>query len=211
MNRSSSCRKVLRASAFLVCSLLFCAFVTAQAADDSSWGNYALKGFADIYYPQPVSWMPATSTWFLVLLPLLYFLSKKFLSAYRVWNKNAYRRSALERIERIALSIKKPGQNEIDALPSLLKAVALQSFSRPTVANLSTSDWLNFLAESSYSSSDKKLRHDGQRFLGSDGELLLRIAYEKESSSVEQRHLSELVDLSRRWIKHHDGSESRDD
>lgn len=80
------------------------------------------------------------------------------------------------------------------ALPALLKRTAIAATSREEVASLSGEEWLRFL--------DRSLGN-GRDFEQGVGRLLVQLAYSPKPPSTSSHQLESLVDLSRRWIRHH--------
>ena len=196
-------------------SLLCSEFVFSSAVESQRpWGNYALKDFSGLEYPEPVSWFPATIAWVFILIPICFFFFYKAYHCYRLWQKNAYRRSALAKLSAIALMVEQGDECQVGEIPVLLKAVALRSFARADVASLSGQQWLAFLETSCALSTNRSIKKNGPRFLGADGALLLALAYQPRYNVGGSNHtkpLNDLLKLCRCWVKHHSGSESAND
>ena len=82
--------------------------------------------------------------------------------------------------------------NALAELPALLKKVALQEFSRETVAGLSGSAWIRFL--------DASL--PGCPFQEGPGDLLVALSYADSArlAALEPGNLFQLLDLSEAWL-----------
>ena len=97
--------------------------------------------------PDPVSWMPQTSGWWVLLAWLL---GLAVLGAWRIVahrHRNRYRREALAVLAEIE---SQGGHNPRTAgqIAALLKRTALVAYPRHQVANLYGSDWARFLCQS---------------------------------------------------------------
>jgi hypothetical protein len=149
-----------------------------------------LAGLQEIPLPDPISYAPATAGWIVVgalLLALLVYLAWR---AAKRWRANAYRRAALAELATIEKT------TSLGALPALLKRTAIAATSRDEVAGLSGQEWLRFL--------DRTL--GGESFTRGHGQLLTRIAYrtQLQFDDIPRDDVAQLLQLSRRWIKHHD-------
>ncbi len=107
------------------------------------FGNYALKDFSEIVYPQNVSWIPQTLGWkclgVLISVLLVYYLSHKMRKHYQ----NRYRREGIARLKAVREGAK--SQDLIGELNQVLKLVAMAAYPRTEVASLSGQAWTQFL------------------------------------------------------------------
>ena len=152
--------------------------------------NTGLEGLHDISVPEPVSWMPQTAGWVLLLVILASLIIWMIYRYARHRRENLYRRSALERLSRIE---KVPAE-----IPALVKSTVLSFRPREEVASLTGDAWLAFL--------DKT---DGSvRFTKGPGRLLAQIAYlpEPELEKIPSNEIGPLVELVRDWIRNHNVS-----
>lgn len=131
--------------------------------------------------PEPVSWLPATSGWWI----LACWLAGLFLVvAWHVmsrWRKNRYRREALA-----ALDAGSGAPAAVD-IARVLKRAALAAYPRERVASLSGSAWAAFLRETSGDDS----------VVAEAAEQLARAAYQPDVDPAA------LVEPARRWIRCH--------
>lgn len=157
----------------------------------------ALENLADIAIPPPVSWMPQTWGWALLALVAAALL---ILAVWR-WHRrrvaNRYRREALADLARIeqALGDVAGRAQALEAMPELLKRVALAAWPRDAVASLSGADWLAFLR-----------KHGGaQSFPGQAAKLLDDLEYHsmKTRTSVSESDALMFAASVRRWIEGH--------
>lgn len=149
-----------------------------------------LAGLQELPPPDPISYAPATAGWVVIgalLLALLIYLAWR---AAKRWRANAYRRAALAELTAIEKTV------AIGTLPALLKRTAMAATSREEVAGLNGQEWLRFL--------DRTL--GGESFTRGHGQLLTRIAYRNQPQldDIPRDDVVQLLQLSRRWIKHHD-------
>ena len=109
-----------------------------------------LHQLKDIHLPDPIGfWPPALGWWLVGLLLIALLVAVTFL--YRRYQKNAYRRIAVQQVKSLFKNHQQPQQNhEITAqLNRLLKTVAQQTYTTEQVSPLSGTQWLNFLDSSS--------------------------------------------------------------
>ena len=157
----------------------------------------ALDKLADIVTPPPVSWMPQTWGWALLALvaaALLMFALWRW-RGRRVANR--YRREALAELTRIEQKLgDATGRAEaLEAMPELLKRVALAAWPRDAVASLSGGDWLAFLR-----------KHGGaQSFPEQAAKLLDDLEYRSRQTraSVSENDVRMFAASARRWIEGH--------
>ncbi|MBD9446416.1 DUF4381 domain-containing protein [Rhizobium sp. RHZ01] len=109
----------------------------------------ALRSLKDIAVPAPVSWMPQTWGWLIVVLLLLSAILLWCALAYRRWRKNAYRREALKHLEAIEVAVRDADKRAraLRDLGELLKRTALAAWPRKDVAATSGLAWAAFLVE----------------------------------------------------------------
>lgn len=106
------------------------------------FGNYTLGEFVEVVSPDGVSWLPQTAGWYWLGAALLVLLLYRGWRRLQRWHRNRYRREATQRLARVARSAPErlPGE-----LNSLLKLAAMAGFGRETVAQLTGTDWVDFL------------------------------------------------------------------
>lgn len=154
-----------------------------------------LKQLKDLALPEPISWFPHTWAWFslfaVIVCALVYVLFKWF-HRYRA---NAYRREALEALERFDEQL--PQSNDAvsasQQVAQLLKRVALVSWPRAKVARLSGDEWVTFMQQHSPEKIDTALG----TCIGND-------EYRGELPPLKlSRWKSSLIPSAREWIRRH--------
>ncbi|MEE8525524.1 MAG: DUF4381 domain-containing protein [Thermoanaerobaculia bacterium] len=152
----------------------------------------------DIVLPEPVSWMPQTTAWWIVLGLVLAALGWVAYKAVRRWRANRYRRAALTRLDAIEQALADPASrpDALSSLPELVKQTALAFRPRSEVASLSGEPWLRFLDAS----------YGGNSFSEGPGKLLPTLAYKASPVAEAGEETGGLVQLIRRWIRDHDAS-----
>lgn len=157
-----------------------------------TFGNYNLHGIEEVHLPEAISWMPQTIGWKvlagLLLLAFVYFL---YCIAKNGW-RNRYRREALKQLAQ--LESEEDRYRVVCRLPFLLKATALQCFSRGDIASLSGEPWLTFLSD----------HYSGPSFNDALGRQLIMITYQnRQQWTLSDDDVSALVERTRDWIKRH--------
>lgn len=151
----------------------------------------------DIVLPEPVSWVPQTLGWWILLGILVVALAWATAAAIRRRRTNRYRTLALAHLARIETELADPATRAtaVTALPVLVKQTALAFRPRSEVAALSGSSWLRFLDDS----------YGGSGFTEGPGRLLSTLAYSTPATTntLPSAELEALVDLVRRWIRRH--------
>ncbi len=155
---------------------------TAAVDNDSLVG--LLNQLAEVPDPAPVSMVPQTAGW-LVLAGIV--LAVAAWRGWRVWQHyraNAYRRAALEALERAA--------DDPVAVSGILKRAAMVAYGRRRVAGLSGQAWVTFLSETG---------------AGEFGETALAsAAYQRGSAAADPQ----LLAAARAWVTSHKPPEVAD-
>ncbi|MCF6311541.1 MAG: DUF4381 domain-containing protein [Verrucomicrobiales bacterium] len=132
----------------------------------------------DIVTSDPVSWWPLAPGWYVIMLALLIGVSLLSIRFIQQWQKNRFRREALNQLENISPS----------NLPALVKRVALCIAPREQVASLSGDDWLTFLDQTGNTTA----------FTKKVGQQLLALSYSPSESA--DTEFSELKKTIHNWI-----------
>jgi uncharacterized membrane protein len=172
--------------------------MTERAELGNSFGNYLLHGIDEVILPESISLIPQTIGWKIVgVLLIAYILWRSFL-AWRLWQKNWYRREGLQVLAKIKSVVDGGKTNAVSQLPALLKSVALQAYPRGEVAQLSGQLWLDFL--------DSKLVD--KKFNAANA--LLMVAYSPmDSWQLSAEDVQTLFLSCENWISSHAVSEAK--
>jgi hypothetical protein len=155
-----------------------------------------VDGLNDILIPDSVPLWPPGPAWFVVGALVVAALVWLGWRRYRHYLQNAYRRRALALVDRILVDSRSSDRSPadfVDDVSAILKRVALVSFGRKRVADLSGDGWVKFLNET------------GGRFESSVADTLAREYGRPETSGVSRDDLDQLASASRQWIGHHRG------
>ena len=160
-----------------------------------TFGNYLLHGIDEVFMPQAISMWPQTIAWKILLGLLLLILFGWGVKLWRSWQHNQYRREAWSALDTIQSRINTGNDNAAVGVAELIKAVALCSFPREQVAQLTGQQWLSFL----------NAHFPKKQFTSS--EVLLTVAYVKPQHwQLSQQQLLTLVKEAKQWVKSHRGS-----
>lgn len=149
-----------------------------------------LSNLREIPLPEPVSYMPQTMGWYVLLALALLAGVLLVIRWRRNARRNRYRTEALHMLEEIER------RDRMSELPALVKRVALGFAPREKIAGLSGIPWLRFL--------DSTL--GGDSFTAGPGRLLLAISYAPPETAERKMTPEErlaLLDLVRHWIRRH--------
>ena len=140
-----------------------------------------------IIEPSPVPFTFDTLGWKIVGVILLLILIRIAYKAYQRYQKNAYKREAIDLIS----SLEKNAEDApFETVSTALKKVALISYGRETVAALYGLSWLAFLQEKGKNTPFMNYKDD-----------LLDVIYSKKT--LDKTKTEELLQLSKKWIKTH--------
>jgi len=147
----------------------------------------SLEALHDIVVPPSVSIWPATTGWYWMIGLSAVIVGASSIWAVARWQHNAYRRAALDELERLEAQAGVSGDT-IRLIAELIKRVAMMSCSRAQIASLSGAEWLTFL-DTTIGTSD---------FTQGPGRQLLDVY-----TPTPQPVAAPLIDLMRHWIIHH--------
>lgn len=155
-----------------------------------TFGNYALKGFAEVVAPADISWLPQTTGWLWLGAAVLGLTLHRCWKHWRHWYRNRYRREAASRLQELAANIS--SGTLVAEVNQLLKLTALAAFSRGQVAKLSGEDWVSFLNR----------QCPGEPFSSEQCHLLAVSTYRQQAVDSDVAH--QLLAASRSWISEHE-------
>jgi hypothetical protein len=147
----------------------------------------SLQNLNDIVAPAPVGWWPPAPGWYLLAVLLLAVLAYLGVRWWLSWQRNRYRRAALNELRSI-------GGQRLQELPALLKRTALACWPREQVAALSGVEWHRFLDETA----GKTL------FTGDAGRTLDQLAYAGSSQAeLSGAEIKSVVGAAEYWLRNH--------
>ena len=148
-----------------------------------------LAELRDIHLPPAIDpWPPAPGWWLLGALGvLLLILACRY--GYKVWKKGAYRREASSQLKQLFENYQHDQQAFLLNYNTLLKRVALSTYPREDVANLTGEAWVSFLDQTG----------NTHEFTMGPGQVLVDGQY-APLAAVDVQHLH---DLGQTWIKSH--------
>lgn len=155
------------------------------------FGNYAIAGIDEILTPEPISAVPQTLGWQLLLALLLLYLARRAQRRWQYWLRNRYRATALRQLAEIMQASADTG-SRLAALAGLLKATALQAYPRREIAALNGEAWLQWLN-----------RHTAEQSFNAGCEELLVTGQYQQQLSLSPTQLSEFASAVAQWIRHH--------
>ncbi|WP_294226711.1 DUF4381 domain-containing protein [uncultured Shimia sp.] len=143
-----------------------------------------LNQLAEVPDPMPVSMVPQTAGWLVLLAAVMAVLAWRGWRLWQHYQANAYRRAALK-----ALSAS--GDDPV-VISGILKRAAMVAYGRRRVAGLSGQAWVAFLAETGAAQFDDTA--------------LFSAAYQKAPGQSDPQ----LATAAREWVKSHKDPEAVD-
>jgi hypothetical protein len=114
----------------------------------------SLDNLNDIIVPEAVGFFPLAPGWMVVILLALGLLFHFLFQAYKGYQRSLYKREALKELD----SYNKESRDEMIALITLAKRVAIAAYGRNEIARLSGESWWDFMEEYSKVKMSRKLR-----------------------------------------------------
>ncbi len=145
--------------------------------------------------PEPVSYLPQTWGWWVLLLMLLGLALLQAARRYRHWRRNRYRRAALAELAGLEQRLHgDPQRLALRELPALLKRTALALPGQPAVASLGGAHWQAFLQ-----------RHCRQPLPADFSAQLASLAYAapEQLQRLDEATVTDLLGTCRRWLEQH--------
>ena len=151
----------------------------------------SLQNLNDIVVPGAVPWWPLAPGWYVLAGVTLVVLTILLARWWRQWQRDAYRRQALNELAAIRAGTQAASAR---ALPELLKRTALSAWPRGEVAALSGPDWHRFLDQSA----------GIERFCGNAGVTLDQLAYAGPAGELPTADsLQQVMDATETWLRRH--------
>lgn len=147
----------------------------------------SLDNLHDIIVPEAIGLFPLAPGWFIVILLALALCFHFALKAYKYYERTLYKREALRELQ----SYSKESRDDMLALLSLAKRVAIAAYGRTQIAKLSGESWWDFMEKHSKVKVGKELRSE-----------LSDLLYDtsKQNESSQHAAVKEMVTL---WIRSH--------
>ena len=136
-----------------------------------------------IVEPTPVSWMPQTDGWWVLLGWLLVVCALGFVKWLARRRLNRYRRISLKSLAEIEVEAPEAAAE----IAAILKRTALAAFPRNEVASLTGPDWAEFLSRTAA----------GDTRVTDSAPAIARAAYHDDVRAAE------IVEPAKRWVKLH--------
>ncbi len=157
-----------------------------------------LADLREISNPEPISYMPQTIGWYILLGLLAVGIWWWAFRRYRLWRENWYRREALHELLNLRTKLQRTGEypEVFNAVMVLMKRTALHRFPRKEVAKLSGEQWVHFLQNS----------HPGNGFHGKLGTLITSVAYSSPAiidARCSDEDMHDLMCAAEDWIRMH--------
>jgi hypothetical protein len=166
--------------------------IDTLAAFDKPWGNFALKGFVETQAPESINWLPQTLGWKIVLIVTIFWLFKKSIQAYQLYQRNAYRRDAVKWLYQLKQTHHTSNESQYRQLPTLLRKTALCAFKRSDITTLTGASWEQWL--------DKQCpKSDFQQQCPN---ILSQLAF-APSLNISDAQMALLIEQIDLWIKFH--------
>jgi len=150
----------------------------------------SLDQMHDIIIPPAVSLWPLAPGWYALILLVLAYGINLGLKYWSLYQKNLYRREALEVLSSLDAE---DASKEINSLLGLMKRVGLQYFGREKVAALSQNEWWVFVETHSKAKVGTQIR-----------ELSQKILYVPNTKATREE-LKAISKVAKVWINTHHG------
>ena len=148
-----------------------------------------------ILVPEPVSFWPPQPGWYVVIGILVTAIIYGLYTYIQYKKRNRYRKDALLRLQAIQNNgFPIPDPEKTLQLNRLLKVTAILGYSRKEVASLTGKPWIDFLQRTC----NKVRFSEGATYLLTNLDFVPADRYE-----ISEQEWLEVVNLSKRWIKHH--------
>ena len=147
----------------------------------------SLDNLNDIIVPDAVGFLPLAPGWVIVILLALALLFHFAFKAYERYTRSLYKREALKELERYTMQ----SREEMLALLTLAKRVAIAAYGRNQIAKRSGESWWNFMEQHSKVKVSKELRAELSDLL---------YGTPKEDDTSQDRVVKDIVIL---WIRTH--------
>ncbi|ADE54715.1 DUF4381 domain-containing protein [Coraliomargarita akajimensis] len=114
---------------------------------DPEWGNPSLRTIVEAEFPEPVSLMPSTPGWWLLLLAMVGLLVRALWRRRQRYMRDRYRREALTQLATIKAQLAEGTFEVVRDLAPLLRATAMAATDRAEWSSLQGDAYTEALAE----------------------------------------------------------------
>jgi hypothetical protein len=159
---------------------------------EPEWGNSSLRTIIETEFPEPISLVPSTPGWWLLLLAVVGLVLRSLWRRRQRYLRDRYRRDALAQLAAIRGRLGAGLQEAVRELAPLLRATAIAAVGRETLSGLQGDAYATALAE---------LAPGQDRLPIAD---LQRLAY-APLDDIEGLDVKSLIAVLERWIQEHRG------
>lgn len=114
---------------------------------EPEWGNPSLRTIVEAEFPEPVSLVPSTPGWWILLLALAGLLGRALWRRRQRYLRDRYRRDALAQLATIRERLAAGAPEAVRELAPLLRATAIEAAGREDMAGLQGDAYAAALAE----------------------------------------------------------------
>jgi hypothetical protein len=154
------------------------------------WGNPSLRTIIEAEFPDPISLIPATPGWWILLLAIGGLLLRALLRRRQRYLRDRYRRDALAKLATIKEQLGAGMREAVRELAPLLRATAIAAAGRDALSGLQGDAYATALAE---------LAPDHARLPVADIE---RLAY-APLDDIKGLDVDAFISALERWIQQH--------
>ena len=98
---------------------------------DPEWGNPSLRNIVEAEFPEPVSLMPSTPGWWILLFVVIALFARALWRKRQRYLRDRYRREALAQLAAIKQRLAAGALEAVRELAPLLRATAIAAMLRP--------------------------------------------------------------------------------
>jgi len=157
---------------------------------EPTWGNPSLRSIIEPELPEPISYLPATPGWWILLIVLLGLILRALWRRRQRYLADQYRREALLELSSIKNRLDAGALEAVRDIAPLLRATAIAVLGREQISGLQGEGYAAALAE---------LTPDQHRLSVADIDFL---AY-APLADIDSINLEALIASVEHWIEHH--------
>ena len=114
---------------------------------EPEWGNPSLRNIVEAEFPEPISMMPSTPGWYILLFALIGLFARGLWRRRQRYLRDRYRRDALAQLSGIKQRLAGGTQEAVRELAPLIRATAIAASGRDLVSGLEGDAYAEALAE----------------------------------------------------------------